>query len=51
MQTCVTLASAWQQLKNSEITCESALKLLVNEQGVINFALLDKDVTSVFFGR
>lgn len=49
MQTCVTLASAWQQLKNSEITCESALKLLVDEQGVINLDLLDKDVTSRFF--
>ncbi len=49
MQTCVTIASAWARLKNREIDCETALKLLVNEQGVVNFDLLDKDVSSRFF--
>jgi type II secretory ATPase GspE/PulE/Tfp pilus assembly ATPase PilB-like protein len=49
MPTCVTIASAWVRLKNREIDCESALKLLVNEQGVVNFDLLDKDVSSRFF--
>jgi len=49
MPTCVTIASAWARLKNREIDCETALKLLVNEQGVVNFDLLDKDVSSRFF--
>jgi general secretion pathway protein E/type IV pilus assembly protein PilB len=49
MQAAVTISSAWQQLRNREITCDDALKLLVNEQGVVNFDLLDKDVSSRFF--
>jgi general secretion pathway protein E/type IV pilus assembly protein PilB len=49
MQTCVTISSAWQQLKNREITCEKALKLLVNEQGIVNLNWLDTEVSSRFF--
>jgi len=49
MQTCVSIASAWARLKNHEIDCESALKLLVSEQGTVNLDLLDKDVSSRFF--
>lgn len=49
MQTCVTISSAWQQLRNREINCEEALNLLVNEQGVVNLNLLDSEVSSRFF--
>ena len=40
--------SAWQRLRNNEITCEQALQLLVNEQGMINLYLIDPDVSSRF---
>ncbi len=40
--------SAWQRLKNQELTCEQAVKLLVDEEGIVNQALLDKDVSSRF---
>ncbi len=49
MQACITISSAWQQLRNHEITCESALKLLVNERGLVNFERLDSDVSHRFF--
>jgi general secretion pathway protein E/type IV pilus assembly protein PilB len=49
MQTCVTISSAWQQLRNREITCDEALKLLVNERGIVNFEMLDSEVSSRFF--
>lgn len=49
MQTCVTISSTWQQLRNREINCEQALHLLVNERGIVNLNLLDKDVSSRFF--
>jgi type II secretory ATPase GspE/PulE/Tfp pilus assembly ATPase PilB-like protein len=45
----VKAASVWQQLKNREITCELALKLLVDEQGRLNLSLLDAEVSSRFF--
>lgn len=40
--------SAWQRLRNNEITCEQALRLLVNEQGIINLYLIDPDVSYRF---
>jgi general secretion pathway protein E/type IV pilus assembly protein PilB len=49
MQSAITISSAWQQLITHEITLDEALKLLVNEQGTVNFQLLDKDVSSRFF--
>ncbi len=49
MQNFLTFTSAWQQLRNREINCEKALKLLVNERGFINLNLLDKDVSSRFY--
>ncbi|MBD2260554.1 GspE/PulE family protein [Pseudanabaena sp. FACHB-2040] len=49
MQTPPWPISAWRQLKRGEITCEGALKLLCNEQGSLNLALLDEEVCSRFF--
>ncbi|MBD0335553.1 MAG: type II/IV secretion system protein [Cyanobacteria bacterium Co-bin13] len=49
MQTPSWTISAWRQLKRGEITCEGALKLLCNEQGSLNLALLDEEVCSRFF--
>lgn len=40
--------STWQRLKNNEISCSQALKLLVDEQGAVNLELLDRDVSSRF---
>lgn len=48
MQTLPSITSTWQRLKNQEITCEEALKVLVDEQGNINYELLDKDVSYRF---
>jgi len=49
MQTCLTISSAWAKLINREINCDEALKLLVNERGVVNLNLLDTEVSSRFF--
>ena len=43
-----SILSAWQRLKNREIGCEEALKLLVDDQGVVNQSLLDREVSSRF---
>lgn len=48
MQSLPSITSTWQRLKNQEITCDEALKLLVDEQGNINYELLDKDVSYRF---
>lgn len=48
MQTSPANTSAWQKLKNQEINCAQALQLLVNEQGTVNQALLDRDVSLRF---
>jgi len=48
MQTDPIVPSAWTRLKNQEIDCSQALKLLVDEQGIVNQALLDRDVSSRF---
>ncbi|MBD1903482.1 Flp pilus assembly complex ATPase component TadA, partial [Trichocoleus sp. DQ-A3] len=51
MQTSITFPSAWQQLKSHKITCEEAVKLLVDEQGVVNLDLLDSEVNLRFFRK
>ncbi|NJN89895.1 MAG: type II/IV secretion system protein [Leptolyngbyaceae cyanobacterium SL_5_14] len=43
-----SVQSAWRRLRNQEITCEQALKLLVNEQGAVNLYLLDREVSYRF---
>lgn len=48
MQNLPTITSTWQRLKNKEISCSEALKLLVDEQGTVNQALLDRDVSCRF---
>lgn len=48
MQPNTNITSAWQRLKNQELTCEDALKLLLDEQGIVNQALLDKEVSNRF---
>lgn len=40
--------SAWQRLKNREVSCEEALKLLVDEHGAVNLDLLDREVSYRF---
>lgn len=44
MQTPIVM-SAWQRLRSKEITCEQALKLLVDDQGVVNLHMLDREVS------
>ncbi len=41
--------SVWNRLKNHAIDCSQALKLLVNEQGIVDQVLLDRGVSSRFF--
>jgi type II secretory ATPase GspE/PulE/Tfp pilus assembly ATPase PilB-like protein len=48
MQNSPSIPSAWTRLKNQEISCSQALKLLVDEQGNVNLVLLDRDVSSRF---
>ncbi|MBW4471609.1 MAG: GspE/PulE family protein [Stenomitos rutilans HA7619-LM2] len=48
MQASNASPSAWQQLKNRDITCEEAIHLLVDEQGIVNLPLLDREVTYRF---
>jgi type II secretory ATPase GspE/PulE/Tfp pilus assembly ATPase PilB-like protein len=48
MQTLPANTSAWQKLKAQEINCAQALQLLVDEQGIVNQALLDRDVSLRF---
>ena len=48
MQASPANTSAWQKLINQEINCAEALQLLVNEQGIVNQALLDRDVSLRF---
>ncbi len=40
--------STWQRLKKQELSCEEALSLMVDEQGTVNQALLDREVSSRF---
>jgi type II secretory ATPase GspE/PulE/Tfp pilus assembly ATPase PilB-like protein len=43
-----TTISTWQRLKKQELSCEEALSLMVDEQGTVNQALLDREVSSRF---
>ena len=49
MQTSPAILSAWTRLKNQEISCSEALSLLVDKQGTVNLALLDRDVSCRFW--
>lgn len=49
MQISVPVLSAWQQLKNHEISCEEALNLLVDDEGILNRERLDPEVSYRFF--
>ncbi len=44
-----SISSAWQQLRNHEISCEEALSLLIDAQGSVNRERLDTDVSNRFF--
>lgn len=41
--------TAWNRLKNKEITCEQALKLLISQDKQVYIGLLDQEVSSRFF--
>ena len=41
--------SAWQQLRQQKIDCHQAITLLVDDKGIVNLSLLDRDVSHRFF--
>lgn len=49
MSTSTPILSAWQQLRNGAITCEQALKSLIDQEGIVNLHLLDPEVSARFF--
>lgn len=49
MQAPTAPQSVWQRLRNREINCEEALKLLVDSQGNLNLPALDREVSYRFF--
>jgi len=49
MQSFSTITSAWQRLRNREVTCEEALRLLVDSQGHVVLERLDPEVSYRFF--
>ncbi|MGK7871842.1 MAG: GspE/PulE family protein [Xenococcaceae cyanobacterium] len=49
MQISSSVPSAWQQLRNREISCEEALRQLVDTQGTVKLELLDSEVSCRFF--
>ncbi|MEC4807164.1 MAG: GspE/PulE family protein [Jaaginema sp. PMC 1079.18] len=49
MQNWVNSLSAWQKLRNRQITCEQALELLVDKKGLVDASLLDREVSDRFF--
>ena len=49
MSASTSVLSAWQQLRNHEITCQEALERLVDKRGIVNLQLLDKEVGYRFF--
>ncbi|MFE4104827.1 GspE/PulE family protein [Almyronema epifaneia] len=49
MQSAPQPLSAWKQLKTGKLTCTAALNLLINEQGKLNLAALDEEVSRRFF--
>jgi type II secretory ATPase GspE/PulE/Tfp pilus assembly ATPase PilB-like protein len=51
MQSNSLTLSAWQQLKQQQISCEQALELLVDDQGMVNLNLLDREVCNRFWRK
>ncbi|HEY9649646.1 MAG TPA: GspE/PulE family protein, partial [Coleofasciculaceae cyanobacterium] len=49
MQVSSSISSAWQRLRNHEISCEEALSLLVDAQGTMCLERLDPEVSYRFF--
>ena len=49
MQTVPWPVSAWKQLKQGKVSCEEALSLVRDDEGVLNLSLLDEEVCSRFF--
>ncbi|WP_287278894.1 MULTISPECIES: GspE/PulE family protein [unclassified Okeania] len=49
MSASTSVLSAWQLLRNREITCQQALENLVDKRGIVNLQLLDKEVAYRFF--
>lgn len=49
MQTLPSIVYPWHRLKKGKISCEEALSILVDEQGIVNLDVLDKEVSSRFF--
>ncbi|MBF2074473.1 MAG: type II/IV secretion system protein [Synechococcales cyanobacterium C42_A2020_086] len=49
MQTNDVPLSAWQQLKQQQISCDQALQLLIDPQGNVNLGLLDREVSLRFW--
>jgi hypothetical protein len=49
MQTLSVILSPWQQLKRGEISCEEALSIWVDQQGIVNLDLLDSEISERFF--
>ncbi|MGK7919043.1 MAG: GspE/PulE family protein [Trichodesmium sp.] len=49
MSASTSVLSAWQLLRNREITCQEALERLVDKRGIVNLQLLDKEVAYRFF--
>ncbi|MFW6357641.1 MAG: ATPase, T2SS/T4P/T4SS family [Chroococcales cyanobacterium] len=45
----MTTLSAWAKLRNREISCDQALKLLIDEEGTVNLTLVDPEVSRRFF--
>jgi hypothetical protein len=48
MQASPNITSAWQRLKKNELSCSEAIALLVDNEGIVNQTLLDKEVSSRF---
>ncbi|MFP4009825.1 MAG: type II/IV secretion system protein, partial [Spirulinaceae cyanobacterium] len=49
MQNWVNSLSAWQKLRNRHINCDQALRLLVDDRGIVVPSLLDREVSDRFF--
>ncbi|MEB3340551.1 hypothetical protein [Okeania sp.] len=49
MTTSTSVLSAWQLLRNREITYQQALENLIDKRGILNLKLLDKEVAYRFF--
>ncbi|NJM85054.1 MAG: type II/IV secretion system protein [Leptolyngbyaceae cyanobacterium SL_1_1] len=49
MQSVPQFLSAWKQLKKGKLTCEEAIRQLIYQQGKLDLALLDEEVSQRFF--